>query len=72
MKNLNIARRTKTTSRDKDRARYQSLQRQHEYCLNTAAHWRAEGNEQIAANWMKDAEKVAKKLIKMSEIFDEA
>jgi len=65
MKNLNIARREKATDRQKFARRLESLQRQHAYCLNNAAIWQAEGEMQVAANWMRDAETVAKKLIKM-------
>jgi hypothetical protein len=72
MKHLNIARTAKQTNRDKDRTRYESLQRQHTYCLNNAAHWQAEGYADIAANWTRDAEKVAKKIVKMAEMFDNA
>jgi len=72
MKHLNIARSEKATDRTKAAAKYASLQRQHTYCLNNVAFWQAEGEAQVAANWARDAETVAKKLIKMAVMFDNA
>jgi len=72
MKNLNIARREKVTDRAKAAAKYVSLQRQHDYCLANAQVWQDEGELTVSANWMRDADKIAKKLIKHAEMFDNA
>jgi len=72
MKNLNIARREKVTDRAKAAATYVSLQRQHDYCLANAQVWQDEGELTVSANWMRDAGKIAKKLIKHAEMFDNA
>ena len=69
MKNLNIARIAKTTSREREARRFEQMCNDHERILGYVAFWTAQGETAVVANHLRDAEALAKKIARMAEAY---